>query len=221
VPQTSNLGHYERVSDEMFSEDSPVSAGQVWLLRNNLLHMRDQFSKTIFSWSRFNAFSENDLACSDGADAGERAVLPLPFVHTWLAEDAPCSLDYKIRVVNTQASKAANVRIRVIPHFIPGTAIPFAAGDAAADDLAFIDTEQDQSSPFVATFDGQQFLTTDAARSLAAQLRPWDVGTHFGIEELDQQFPATYVHMMRLEIIVTSADNSVYRIAQNFLREFV
>ena len=131
MTQTSYRGYVDRIDPESFITAQPVSAGRAFLLRNNLLHLADEYTQTRINWCAGISGSYGVLGGFwnynqiSGA-AGDYSVYEQEFAHTWLGDSHPANLDLHIRsgIVADSGSPEMDVRVRVVPAFYdPGNLI--------------------------------------------------------------------------------------------------
>jgi hypothetical protein len=212
--QTSRYGYYERIDPDSFEEDQPVSAGRADVVRNNLSHLRDQFTHQRFNIS---AGPSEQNAVPFTRNIGDTpGIWAHPFFHTWLSSTEPAGLDLHVRLIFNGLTDAS-IRLRVIPHYKPNSDFRYRIGDLAAP--ALIDYSEDVAGVTEWEFDseGSPFIFTAAD---ALHMRG-SHKTYTGRQYENGNDSLPEVHMMRFEIhFFPDAVEALAKLQKLYLREF-
>lgn len=120
---SSYSSRLRRIDPGRFTDDEPVSANTAFDLRNNLLHLADEFSQTRINWCAGINGASGVLGgfwnySQIGGDDGDSCLYEQEFAHTWLGDAHPTNLDLHIRSgIVAGGTEAMEVRVRVVPAF--------------------------------------------------------------------------------------------------------
>ncbi len=221
MTQSSNLGYYVPIAAEALAEYHPASAAHAWLIRNNLLHIKDELAQTRLSWSRMLADTRSTLQLNT-AWAGGKAVWCMPFVHTWLDHETPLNLITRISF-STPDTADYDVTVRVIPHF-RRYEVPFAAGSSEATELSILlDTGNSYSGPTTAEEISEQEEFGSDEAEITRQILLINFNGQLGRTYAEigaSDRPQIYGHVMRFEVIVESDDELDFVLNRAIVREY-
>ena len=191
MAQSSYRGRLQRMRQTAFAEDEPVSATQAFDLRNNLLHLGDQFCQTRINWcAGIHSASAIGVVGGFGDYWGSTppAVYEQEFPHTWLHPQHPANLDLLIRSSISAGGDEMNVRVRIVPWSV-------GVGDMGAE--ALLD-ETHQVTSDTGLWEHQLFFDTSDA-TVMGLLNKSSIAGAFEISEGDEwHYPET--HLLKLQI---------------------
>lgn len=117
MAQSSYSGRVQRIPAASFGADEPVLATRAFLLRNNLLHLLDEFCQHRINWCA--GIGDSTITGGLGCVAiltGNEALYEQEFEHFWLNPGHPGNLDLLIRSsLVAGGSPEMAVRVRVVP----------------------------------------------------------------------------------------------------------
>jgi len=215
VTQSSYKGYFERMDAESFSTDDPVTAGRADILRDNLLHLIDESAQHRINWVRDLGVTNPSLRMNEVGVGNDKASWAQNFPLTWYRPYQPANIDYLIKFAG-DSSFDADVTVRIVPHFKPGTLIPYTVGANGMPTL-YSTTTTEAVTTGTTTLESQVFFTSTDARVHGPAL---DVGKLFEYYE-DTARALPQLFMVRLELLFdTSASDVEIDIQQVLVREF-
>lgn len=215
MTQQSNRGFYERIPASVFSADRPASCSHAWLVRNNLLHLRDVFTQV-------RAYRDLEVTAPSVAsylvphndpNDPNAVVFGIPFWHTWYAENVPSNLYVLTRVLLFGSAMDGTIRQRVVPFFHAGTSLQTTVGDLSVP--ALLDESASAIGAEEFAVGGAYHFDEQDVRQLG--IAPTAVHGHL----LEAGEPAAYeVYKMRLDIRFTGASQPNLEDILWYVREF-
>lgn len=214
MSQSSNYGYAERIDDDAFAADRPVSAAQAWLLRNNLQHWRDMRGEVrLFGTVATNPTTETIWI---GHPKNEVTVTRRGrrFFHTWLDEQTPLNLEAGVTFSTGAIGVDGTLRMRVVPAYKGTSTQPTAAGDLSLP--ALVDETVEFEDMTVQIILGIYRFDPEVVANLG--IRPTAFDGHV-IENGRPTVPRAYC--MRLDAILTATPSYLAATGSFYVREFI